>query len=80
MEHNKVILAEADECARLGDVVGMYRVLRKIPLADYSMLHLHPPIKFPALAKALPKLPSDDVQKNGLATPECPSCLGVVVY
>jgi len=35
MEHNKVILAEAGECARLGDAAGMYRVLRKIPLADY---------------------------------------------
>lgn len=64
MEYLNTILSEADRLAQLRDVTGMYRTLRDIPLADYCLLHLNTPSRFPGLAKALPTMPSIDVQKK----------------
>lgn len=58
------LLQEADALASSRPLNEVYRVLRKLPLADFCTLHLHTPPTYRNLAAVLPVMPPDDVQKK----------------
>lgn len=59
------ILANAEETATSGDRASALTKLRELPLADFCQLLLDiSPSAFPNLATVLPKMPSDEDQKQ----------------
>lgn len=59
------VLRQADQHAADGkDIDDVLAVLRTLPLADFCSLHLSVPTAYPNLARCLPKMPSDDIQKR----------------
>ena len=61
---NKEILSRANIAARNNNLVNVYRHLRMLPFADYCRLHLAPMMAYPNLAKVLPIMPPNEVQKK----------------
>jgi len=59
------IMQRADKvAAKTGDLTAVYEELRELPLADYCQLIMTGGKGYKKLAKILPKLPSDDVQRK----------------
>jgi SAM-dependent methyltransferase len=54
----------AEAAAQRGDVSAIYDVLHEITLADFCELLLGVPAQYPALAKVVPRLPSEAEQKR----------------
>jgi len=61
---NTNLLQDVENTAALGDLAGVYRKLRGLALADFCNLHIDSLGQYPHLAKLLPQMPSDDVQKK----------------
>lgn len=62
--YTKEILSNAEKHANDVDISHLYQLLRKLPLADFCTLSLKPPSDYPKLAKKLPQMPPDEVQKK----------------
>ena len=57
-------IAKAETFAAQGDSGAAYQELRSLPMADYCEVLSHVPAAFPALAKMLPTMPTDEEQRR----------------
>lgn len=57
-------LESAEKAAAAQDLEKTYGILRTLPLADFCELVSHVPGGFPELARTLPTMPTDEVQKR----------------
>lgn len=58
------ILSAANKAAEKQDQKAVYRCLRELPFSDFCQAMISVPSEFGALSKILPRLPSDEVQRN----------------
>ena len=59
------IIAAAEEIAQAGDIDDVLKNLRKLCLDDFAELLLElPDPRFPHLSSVLPRMASEEVQKN----------------
>ena len=64
MESIEATLNKANSLACGEDVPGALSVLRELSIWDYGKLLLNVPQEYPCLAAVLPRMPSDEVQRN----------------
>jgi SAM-dependent methyltransferase len=63
--HTDKIIAATDELARTGNIDDVLKSLRQLCLDDFAELLFHlPDPRFPWLSSVLPKMASEEVQKN----------------
>ena len=58
------ILLEAEKIAQTHDVAKTYKILKRLTLADFCLLSMEVPSKYPSLKKLMPIMPLEDVQKK----------------
>lgn len=63
-EHSIPIIQKADGLAKKGDLINSYKMLRDLPFSDFCDLMMKVPSEYDSLGKIIPRLPSDDIQKN----------------
>lgn len=58
------VMSEAENVAEVAEVADVYKVLQRLPFADFCNLNLKVTSQYPNLKKILPIMPSDDIQKQ----------------